>query len=43
VAPHAAKKHRQQPMTATLACPPPLILFMGMHAILFNKCQVNYG
>jgi hypothetical protein len=43
VAPHASKKHRKQPMTATLACAPPLSIFTGMHAILFDKCQVNYG
>jgi hypothetical protein len=43
VAPHASKKHRKQPMTATLACAPPLSIFMGMHAILFVKCQVIYG
>jgi hypothetical protein len=30
-------------MTATLACAPPLNLFKGMHAILFDICQVNYG
>ena len=43
VAPHASKKHRKQPMTATLACAPPSRLFMDMHAILFDKCQFNYG
>jgi hypothetical protein len=42
-APHASKKHRKQPMTATLACAPPLRLFLGIHAILFDKCQVIYG
>jgi hypothetical protein len=42
-APHASKKHQKQPMTATLACAPPLNGFMGMHAILFDKCQVIYG
>jgi len=29
VAPHASKKHRKQPMTATLACAPPLKHFYG--------------
>jgi hypothetical protein len=43
VAPHASKKHRKQPMTATLACAPPFSSFMCMHAISFDKCQVNYG
>jgi len=43
VAPHASKKHRKQPMTATLACAHPFSLFISMHAILFDKCQVNYG
>jgi hypothetical protein len=42
-APHAPKKHWKQPMTATLACAPPINFFMGMHAILFDKCQVIYG
>jgi hypothetical protein len=42
-APLASKKHRKQPMMATLACTPPISCFMGMHAILFDKCQVNYG
>jgi hypothetical protein len=43
VVPHASKKHPKQPMTATLACAPPFSSFLGMHAILFDKCQVNYG
>jgi len=43
VAPHAAKKHRKQPMTATLACAPPLSFIKGMHAILFDECQLIYG
>jgi hypothetical protein len=42
-APHAPKKHRKQPRTATLACAPPLSFFGGIHAILFGKCQVIYG
>jgi hypothetical protein len=41
--PPASKKHRKQPMMAILACAPPISCFMGMHAILFDKCQVNYG
>jgi hypothetical protein len=39
----ASKKHRKQPMMATLACAPPISCFIGMHAIFFDKCQVNYG
>jgi hypothetical protein len=39
----APKKHRKQPMTVTLACTPPVSFFTAMHAILFSKCQVNYG
>ena len=39
----APKNHRKQPMTATLACAPPVSCFKGIHAILFVKCQVNYG
>ena len=42
-APHAAKTHRKQSMTATLACAPPISCFLGMHAILFAKCQAIYG
>jgi hypothetical protein len=43
VAPHASKKHRKQPMMATLTCAPPSSIFEDMHAILFNKYKFIYG